>query len=53
MVSIFDEVTAFINLHNISSRTMYLRFTQLLTEMSTSNIPRGGGVSAKHNRGVD
>jgi hypothetical protein len=35
-----DEVD-FFNLHNPSSRTMALGFTQPLTEMSTRNLPRG------------
>jgi hypothetical protein len=37
--SIVDEVIGFFNLHNPSSRTMALGFTQPLTDMSTRNIP--------------
>jgi hypothetical protein len=33
-----DEVTGFFTLHNPSSRTMTLGWTQLLTEMSTRNL---------------
>jgi hypothetical protein len=33
----------FLNLINLSSRTMTLAFTQLLTEMSTRYLPGGGG----------
>jgi hypothetical protein len=37
----------FLNLTNPSSRTMALRSTQPLTEMSTSNLPGGKGWSAR------
>jgi hypothetical protein len=40
-VSIPDEVTGFLNWPNPSSRTMALRSTQPLTEMSTRNLPGG------------
>jgi hypothetical protein len=33
----------FFNLPNPSSRSMALRLTRLLTEMSTRNLPGGGG----------
>jgi hypothetical protein len=36
-----DEITGFFNLPNPSSRTMVLGSTQLLTEMSTTNLPGG------------
>jgi hypothetical protein len=36
--SISDEVIGFLNLPNVSSRTMALGSTQPLTEMSTMNI---------------
>jgi hypothetical protein len=42
--SILDEVIGFINWPNPSSRTMTLWSTQPLTEMSTGNLPGGGGV---------
>jgi hypothetical protein len=41
--SIPDEVIQFSNSPNPSSRTMALRLTQPLTEMSTQNLPGGGG----------
>jgi hypothetical protein len=41
-----DEVD-FFNLPNPSSRTMALRSTQPLTEMSTRNIPGGEGRPAR------
>jgi hypothetical protein len=37
--SIPDEVTGFFNWPNASSRTMALWSTQLLTEISTNNVP--------------
>jgi hypothetical protein len=40
-VSISDEVVAFLNWPNPSSRTMALRSTQPLTEMSTRNLSGG------------
>jgi hypothetical protein len=43
--SISDEVIGFLNLPNPSSRTMALVSTQLLTEMSTRNLP-GGKMAA-------
>jgi hypothetical protein len=40
--SILDEIIRFFfDLPNPSSRTMALRSTQLLTEMSTRNLPGG------------
>jgi hypothetical protein len=39
--SIPDEVIAFFNSRNPSSRTMATRSTQPLTEMSTRNLPGG------------
>jgi hypothetical protein len=39
--SIPDDVIGFFNLPIPSSRTMSLRSTQLLTEMSTRNLPGG------------
>jgi hypothetical protein len=39
--SIPDEVIGFINLPNLSSRTMPLGSTQLVIEMSTRNLPWG------------
>ena len=36
-----DELIGFFNLPNPSSRTMALRLTQPLTEMSTRNLPGG------------
>jgi hypothetical protein len=39
--SIPDEVTAFFSWPNPSSRTLALGSTQLLTEMSTRNLPGG------------
>jgi hypothetical protein len=36
-----DEVIGFFNLPNPSSRTMALRSTQFLTEMSTRNLLEG------------
>jgi hypothetical protein len=41
--SIPDDVIGFFNSHNPSSRTMALGSTQPLTEMSTRNLPGGGG----------
>jgi hypothetical protein len=41
--SIPDEILAFFNWHNPSSRTMTLGSTQALTEMSTGNLPGGKG----------
>jgi hypothetical protein len=46
-VSIHDEVIAFLNLPNPSSRTMALGLTQPLTEMSTKNLPEGKGLPAR------
>jgi hypothetical protein len=43
-VSSPDEVD-FLNLPNPSSRTMALGLTQLLTEMSTRNLPEGQRVA--------
>jgi hypothetical protein len=43
MFSIPDEVTRFLNWPNPSSRTMALRSTQPLTEMSIRNLPGGKG----------
>jgi hypothetical protein len=43
----FDEVIGFFKRSNPSSRTMALGLTQLLTEMSTRNIPRGKGRLAR------
>jgi hypothetical protein len=45
--SIPDEVIAFFNWPNPSSRTMALGSTQLLTEMSTVNVPGGKGRPAR------
>jgi hypothetical protein len=42
-----DEVIGFFNWPNLSSRTMALGSTQPLTEMSTSNLPRGEGRVAR------
>jgi hypothetical protein len=39
--SILDEVVAFFNLPNPSSHTMAVWSTQLLTEISTGNLPGG------------
>jgi hypothetical protein len=50
MGSIPDEVTGFLNWPNPSRRTMTLGSTQLLTEMSTRNVPRG---KVRPARGVD
>jgi len=44
--SIPDGVTGIFHGHNHSCRTMALRSTQPLTEMSTRNISLGGGVKA-------
>jgi hypothetical protein len=41
-----DEVDIF-NLPNPSSRTMALRSTQSLTEMSTRNLPGGKGLQGR------
>jgi hypothetical protein len=48
--SIPYEVIGFFNWPNPSSRTMALRSTQPLTEMSTRNLPGGEGRPA---RGAD
>jgi hypothetical protein len=45
--SIPDEVIAFFNWPNPSSRTVALGSTQLLTEMNTRNLPGGNGRSAR------
>jgi hypothetical protein len=45
--SIPDEVTGLFNLPNPSSRTMALRSTQPLTEMSTRKLPGGKGGPAR------
>jgi hypothetical protein len=45
--SIFDEVTGFFNWPNPSSRTVALRSTQPLTEMSARNLPGGKGRPAR------
>jgi hypothetical protein len=42
-----DEVIEFFNLPNPSSRTMALRSTQPLTEMSTRNLSGGKGRPAR------
>jgi hypothetical protein len=42
-----DEIIGFFNLPNPSSRTMALGSTQLLTGMSTKNLPRGKGRPAR------
>jgi hypothetical protein len=42
LVRVPDEV-AFLNVPNPSSRTMALGSTQPLIEMSTRNLPGGGG----------
>jgi hypothetical protein len=44
--SIADEVIGFFNRSNPSSRNMALEMTQLLTEMSTRNLPGGKGQPA-------
>jgi hypothetical protein len=41
-----DEVIGFFSLPNLSSRTVVLRLTQPLTEMSTRNLSEGKGPSA-------
>jgi hypothetical protein len=41
--SISNEVIGFFNWSNPSSRTMALESTQSLTEMRTTNLPRGKG----------
>jgi hypothetical protein len=46
-VSIPDEVIGFFNWPNPSSRTMVLRSTQPLKEMSTRNIIGGKGQPAR------
>jgi hypothetical protein len=46
--SIPDEVTGFFNWPNSSSRTMTLRLSQPLTEMSTRNLPGGKGPMVLH-----
>jgi hypothetical protein len=48
--SIPDEVIAFFNSSNPSSRNLALGSTQPLTEMSTRNLPRGKGLPE---RGAD
>jgi hypothetical protein len=45
--SIPSEVIESFNLTNHSSRAMALGPTQLLTEMSTRNLPEGKGRSAR------
>jgi hypothetical protein len=45
--SIPDEVAAFSNLPNTSSRTMALGSTQPLTEMSPRDLPGGKGRPAR------
>jgi hypothetical protein len=45
--SITDDVIEFFNFPNPSSRTMALGSTQLLTEMSTRNLPGGKGRPAR------
>jgi hypothetical protein len=46
-VSIPDEVIAFFDWPNPSSRTMALGLTQSLTEMSARNLPSGKGRPAR------
>jgi hypothetical protein len=41
--SIRDDITAFFNWRNISSRTIALGSTESLTEMSTRNLTEGKG----------
>jgi hypothetical protein len=41
-----DEIIGFFNLPNLSSRTMALRSTQSLTEISTKDVPAGKGRQA-------
>jgi hypothetical protein len=50
--SIPDEVIGFFNRPNPSSRTIDLGLTQHLTEMSTRNLPGGGGGGVKDGRRV-
>jgi hypothetical protein len=45
--SISDEVTGFFSWPHASSPTMALGSTRPLTEMSTTNIPRGKGRPAR------
>jgi hypothetical protein len=45
--SILDEVVAFLDLPNPSSRNMALYSTQPLTEMSTRNLPGDKGWPAR------
>jgi hypothetical protein len=45
--SVLDEVIGFFNWPNPCSRTMALGSTQLLTEMSTRNLPGGKGRPAR------
>jgi hypothetical protein len=45
--SILDEVTGFFTWPKPASRTMALGSTQLLTEMSTSNLAGGRGRPAR------
>jgi hypothetical protein len=44
--SIPDDVIGFFNWPNFSSHTVAVRLTQLLTEMSTRNLPGGKGWPA-------
>jgi hypothetical protein len=46
-ISISDVVIGFFSRPNPSSRTMALRSTQSLTEMSTSNLPGSKGLEAR------
>jgi hypothetical protein len=48
--SIPDEVIGFLNLPEPSTRTEALGSTQLLTEMSTRNLPGGHGRPAHKTR---
>jgi hypothetical protein len=45
--SIPDDITGFFNLPKTSRRTTSLGSTQLLTEMSTRNLPVGNGQPAR------
>jgi hypothetical protein len=47
-----NEVIGFFNWPNPSSRTMALRSTQPLTEMSTRNLPGGKGRPARSSPGT-
>jgi hypothetical protein len=51
-VSIPDEATVFFNVPNPSRSTMALGSTQALTEMSTRNLPGGGGAVVNGGRRV-